>query len=390
MLNGNWHLTVRKFFSRFRKLSRFVIALFLWLHAAFIVNAAPSLAPIASKLNLNVAETALLFLLASAALLSSYGIKNILVDAIYFYCFPFILLFHCTRMAFHMVVAGYRFFWHDEEPFENPLSSLGTIPQKVVFQDVPVQNLGEATSKKFQWRKLASKFSKPFRRFTLLWCLLIALTSHRFLLSAALAVLILHIIRFLLSVLRIAVASTTWSAQLEQSIRTYAEDLIEKVRTAQEITQEMRQTWSGIVALKFGITLLQNRRRVTQWAAYLVALSFLGAYLYLAILFSFAYLGTAHLQGISLSWTSALIDSTFIPLAYADLPQNNWLKLIGGIQAFFVLLVGIGTVFAYLQKKIESLHSVANNLSAKLQQAEIQEKLARMNERFSTPVVPRA
>src|SRR5260370_30946293 len=390
MSNVKWYLASKKFFSCFRKLARFLIARLLWIHAAFIFNATPSLAPISSNLNLNVAEACVLFLLGSTILLSSYGIKSILIDAIYFYRFPFILLFHSARVGLRVIIAGYRLVWRDKEPFGNPLSSIVSIPQKVVPPNAAVQNPEPTTDKKFQWRELAYNFSKPLRRFTILWCLLTVLASHRFLLLLAFAVLILHIVRFLFRVLPIAVASTAWLAQLEQHIRTYAEDLIEKVRTAQEITQDMRQIWSGIVALKFGIALLKNRRRVIQWTTYLGALSFLGAYLYLAVLFSFAYFGAARLQGISLSWTSALVDSTFIPLAYSDLPQNIWLKLLVAIQASFVLLLGIGTIFAYLQKKIESLHAVANDLSAKLQQVEIQEKLARMNERFSAPAIPKA
>jgi hypothetical protein len=339
-------------------------------------------------LSLNLSEATVLFLLTGAAILFSYGATNVFIDVCYIYFFPFILVFYFVWITFRLVIRGYRFVWRDHEPFENPLGIVVSRPQHAATPPPPSSGADvQRDTKSWDWKKGILAFFKPLHQFTLLWCLLLLLTSHRSLLAIALAIVLFHIGRFLLFVIRVAGASTKWLPQLEERIKSYAENLIEKVSAVQEITPDLQQTWSAIVAIQIGISLLENRRRVVQWTMYLGTLFFLGVYLYLALLFSFAYYGTARLQGVSLSWASAAVYSVFIPFAFSDFPANIWVKLIAGVHATVVVLIGLGAIFGYMQKKVNSLHAVAQALNTKLQQPEIKEKLAKMKERFRAPVV---
>jgi hypothetical protein len=94
-----------------RRVCRFSLASFLWLHALFVLNVSPSLAPYAPRLKSNAAELTVLLLLAALTLLASCGIGNVLVDAIYIYFFPFILLFYFALFVFKAIGLGYKAVW---------------------------------------------------------------------------------------------------------------------------------------------------------------------------------------------------------------------------------------------------------------------------------------
>lgn len=323
------------------------------------------------------------------------GIGNVIVDTLYIYFFPFVFLFLLIRLGFRLLGAGYRVVWgRDKEGGSaadlvqklQPLTVPGTV------QPANAPNAASTTPQiegaRFRWRSLAERISLPFRQFTLLWCFLLLLTSRPLLLWVALAIVITHVVRFLIAVTTLVLLSSNWLTEIESKVKKYAEGLIQQVVSAKEITPDMRQTWMYLTVLEVGLTLLRNRRRVMQWTIYLGMLFFSGLYLYLSLLFSFVYYGIARVQDIPYSWTAAAVTSVFIPFAYGDLPHNVWLKLVGGVHAAVIILLGAGTVFGYLQRKLNSLHSAAESLATRLDQEEVRGKLALMKSTFETAPKP--
>jgi hypothetical protein len=53
-----------------------------------------------------------------------------------------------------------------------------------------------------------------------------------------------------------------------------------------------------------------------------------GVYLYLAVLFSFVYVGMSRLEGVQLHWVTALVTSVFIPFQCGDLPNVLGVSLL--------------------------------------------------------------
>jgi len=121
---------------------------------------------------------------------------------------------------------------------------------------------------------------------------------------------------------------------------------------------------------------------------YLGTLFFLGIYMYLALIFSFAYYGVARALNIPYDWTTSIVNSMFMPLTFGSLPSSNWIRALGGVHALAVLALSIGTIFGYIRQKLDSLHDVADELSKRLEQAEVRAKVAEMREKFQPASAP--
>jgi hypothetical protein len=380
-----------QFLRWIRRACRFLLAFFLWLHALFILNVAPSLVPYASRVKSNAAELTVLLLLAALAILASYGIGNVVVDAIYIYFFPFIFLFHCALLLFKGIKRGYEVVWGQDEPLNVSLKQFVIVPQPTLVQAPPTQlAVTEPTERNApaEKRSLFGIILRPFRKFLLLWCLLLLVASHRGLLLIALIVVLFQLCRLLIQVFALAVVSSNWLGELEQRIRGYADDVISKLLRAKEITQDFQQVFWSITAIEIGVSLLRSRRRVVQWTMYLGTLFFLGIYMYLALIFSFAYYGVARALNIPYDWITSIVNSMFMPLTFGSLPSSNWIRALGGVHALAVLALSIGTIFGYIRQKLDSLHDVADELSKRLEQAEVRAKLAEMREKFQPGSAP--
>ncbi|HEX9121627.1 MAG TPA: hypothetical protein VF840_13910, partial [Terriglobales bacterium] len=185
-----------------------------------------------------------------------------------------------------------------------------------------------------------------------------------------------------------AKASGSAGGSLQNQIKRYAEGLIQKAVEASEITEDLRNVWSGLTALQLAATLLQSRRRVMQWAVLLTLISVAGIYIYVAVLFSFGYYGIARLEGLSTRWRDLATISLFIPISYTNLPRTVPFGFLGGIHSVFVLLLGAGTIVGYLQKKLDSVYDTTVSLSSRLQQQELRTKLLEMTEKFQVKTPP--
>jgi hypothetical protein len=370
-----------------RKLTRFVLAILLWLNALLLLKVTPpSLAPLAIRIHLGLGEVTILTLIATSSVLLSYGWKNILVDMLYLYFFPFVLLYYFIRVTFWAGSCFVKAF-SPTSPSQPPPGSALTIQGQgtgpTVSNPQP-QVIGERT---FSVRNIFRHSLRPFFQFTLLWSLLLLLASHRWLLWAALIIVLAHLARTLFKVLVLAVFSIKGLSQLEDRIKKYAENLITKILNAGQIepTQDLRQAWMSISGLQLAIALLRNRQRAVQWMIFIAVLVFGAIYLYIAVLFGFAYYGVARIQLIPYSWGEAFVTSLFILFEVGALPHNIWIQCLGGIHCLFVIMIGAGTIFGYLRKKIDSVYKAADFLNSRFQDEEIRRKIELLNEKFKVP-----
>jgi hypothetical protein len=342
-------------------------------------------------MNLNVGELAVLCLIAALSVLAAYGIGNILVDLIYIYFFPFVLLYYAGRVAYKVVRAVNRVFvrlgTEDVQPLD--INSIPGFPSPTMLPTgSATQGQPAVASAKSTHSGLKNRFQRlitaPFVRFSLLWCVLLLLSTNRKLLWIALAIVLFHIGRALIAIVGVAIFSTNWLSQLEDRIRSKAEAWIENIVAANESAppENLSQTVGALAGLQFALALLRNRQRVAQWAMFLGLLVFVAVYLYLALLFSVAYCGVAKLTHVALSWSDSLVYSIFILFAYSDLPKNAWLKGLAGFHALFVVGLGLTTIFGYLQRKLNSLYSIADALNSRLEQPDVRTKIVVMAEKL--------
>lgn len=378
---------MRRFLGRVRWLTRFALACALWLHAVFVFHApSPNLSGLALRLRLTTSETLVFVLLVSFSLLSAYGFGRLLVDVLYLYGLPFVLLWIAVKWCFRGLVAINKFCMAGTSVD----SALAIATPRVIDASPTVPEAGE---KKFvSWNDLGRTILGPFRRFTLLWCFLLVSTSHKRLLEFALVIVVIHVAFALGAILRVTLFSAGVLADLEVRIRQNTEMLLAKIASVTretEATPDLRTTWTNLNGIKTGLLFLQNRQLVSRWAAVLGS-AFLGCiYLYLALLFSFIYYGVAHVQLVTLNWPIALVTSLFMPFSYTDLPLNFWVKLAGGVHSTVILAIGAGTLVNYVTHKAQDLHRTAVVLSQRFADGEVQAQLLILDEKFKTlPVTP--
>ena len=159
-----------------RRITVFLLAVFLWLHALFILSVPSSLTNrFAHYLHLTTSEAILLSLLVIASLASGSGFWRRFLSLLYIYAFPFVLfwkLLHWSFLGFRWV---HRWLKAQASPFidaplvieqkSSPLTAAAppSAPEKITIKE--------------RAKGIVDFLLRPFQRFTLLWCILL-LTAH--------------------------------------------------------------------------------------------------------------------------------------------------------------------------------------------------------------------
>ena len=382
---GNRRPISCRMLKRIRSLTRFAVALIVWAHAIFLFELPhAALAPLFKRLHTSEGEATVLALIAGFSILASYGWGKVIVDLIYIYFFPFICLWHIARLmvraasALNTLVAPTEAGELSEPPpyyVQIPGPILVATTPKAAQPVLESDSVGRVDDS--FWDKVARHTLRPFRQFTLLWGLLLIFTIHRWLLDAALIVVSVQLLAFLVGILALSFTSHGWFSELSQNFQGEMEKLIDKITQAKHlgVTQEVRNAWASLRYFLIGANFLRDRRRVAQWTVFFGVIVFGVIYLYLAVLFSFEYYGIARWQGIAFDWRDALITSVFLPIYHSDLPHTRLLRLTGGIQWAGLVALGTSTAISVFREKLKPLFVVANTITRKMEEDEVKTTL---------------
>lgn len=378
---------MRPFLNQVRKAVRFILAAVMWLHALFVFHApVPDLSRLGTRIQLTTSEAIVFALLLIFSALATYGWGRLTLDLIYIYFFPFVLLYIVGKWTILALIRVNKFCAAGTSiEFKLPTTPSVKVIQAPAQPPVEPQKAEEIQTR---WEEVRSAVTRPFRRFTLLWCLLLLFTTHRHLLDVALAIVVVHVAFILAAILKVTVFSAGVLTNLEDRIKENTDTLLAKIASVTRetaATNDLRNIWLRIAGIQLGVAALRNKQLVSRWATILGFAFLTIVYMYVAFLFSFIYYGIAHAQSISLPWPSALVTSTFIPFAFGDLPSNIWLKLVGGIQCVIVLAVSASTVIGYMLRKAEGLQQVALVLTDRFAAEDVRARLSILEEKFKTP-----
>lgn len=375
------------FLRNIRVVVRFVAAVLFWLHALFLFYIpAPPIRRWAASLNLNLSEAIVILLLAVLTALSSYGIRKFSVDIAYIYFFPFVALYHAGQLLVS-ILASARQTSRTQEKATAAVAAPGHVAvQGELGSEIP-KRLAVGKRSSLSWSALIANASKPLRQFALLWCLLLLLSSKHALVWLALVVVLLQLSRALYRALTGAVFSLKWLSSIEDEIRTNTQGLLQKLMAVADdvgVDQALKDLVQRAVGVRTALQLLQNRRRV--WVVVSIAsiCTVVVLHLYFSLFFSFAYYGVALVQSIEYSWGESLVNSVFIPFLVSTLPRNIWLKLLGGIQCTLIIAMSFGALFAYVQRKLDAVYDVTQELNARFEAAEVKAKLDRLQQRLTS------
>lgn len=367
-----------------RKITRFSLACFLWLHTLFLLNLPPELlSKLSVWLHLSAVETILFALLMVFAFVSAKGFWHGVANVAYVYFFPFVVFFYVCVGIFYALRAFAR---ATNEPSDDAITKKGLGESGPVVLPVSSEP-SQPINAREKLRKVAGVLFRPFKRFTVLWCLVLATTTHGWILWAALELVLLHLSRAAYIVLKISFFSGGWFGDFEKIVHKNVDEWVTKLHS---VTREsppspdLKNLWTTVKAWERAIRFVQNEALVSKWALLLGSIFFGCVYVYFAFLFSFAYYGIA--RGIALhtlSWLDFLVTSLFIPFFVGALPQNIAIRFLAGLQCIFVLAIGIGSIQKYLRRRIRSISLIAKAIDSRLSDQILQEKKLILEEKYS-------
>jgi len=184
-----------------RKITTFLLAVFLWSHALFILNVQSTfVAKSAQYLRLTISETLLLTLLVIFSFASGSGFWKPFRSVLYIYAFPFVLFWKLLYWFFRALGALHR--WFKAQAYQSAATLV--VEQK----ESPTSPLSSATAPakpgaKERTKEFLDFLLRPFRRFTFLWCILLLSATHIQIVWVCLVVLMVHLARRIFGLLKI-------------------------------------------------------------------------------------------------------------------------------------------------------------------------------------------
>jgi hypothetical protein len=372
--------------ERARKLTTFLLAAFLWAHALFFLNVHSALlSKCIYLLRLTSSEALVFGLLVIFSLLAGSGFWRMVRSLLYIYFFPFALLGYGIYRCFRILRAVNR--WFLAQAPQQPSQSIVIEQKPAATVTAIAASASEPAPDESELWKLLHYLSRPFRKFTLLWCILLLATTHITIVWLCLVVILAQLGRKILLILRVLFFSDPWLRKigpaLFSSIQQALDTLAGVTRDAAP-TNELRNLWNQLKGWRKILDFLKNSYLLSRWAWVLATVFFGSLYAYIAILFSFAYYGIARVSGANLAWPDALVASLFIPFFISDLPRVLALRFLSGIHCTLVVVVGVGTIVNFLRRRLDAVWRAATDLSERLADQSVHEKYIILEQKFST------
>jgi hypothetical protein len=370
-----------------RKLTTFFLAVFLWLHAVLFLEFQSTLVTkLSGLIKLTTSEVVLFSLLVTFSLLAGSGFWRMVLSILYIYFFPFILFWYLLRTLVLLLCLTNA--WFNAQRGRPPVTATITI-QAVTAAPPPLtaSNANTAPKKKNEtlWRYLL----RPFQKFTILWCLLLLVTTHRWILSVCLAVVAAQLARKIFFVLKLLFFSDAWwqkyrhliFASLQKHLQAL-DALTPDVGPSNELKSLFNQLnlWDKI--LRF----LSDPYLMSRWGVLITVVIFGTIYAYFGLLFSFVYHSLAYLFGVSFAWADAIVTSEFMPFLITDLPKVAIIRLVGGIHCALIVTIGVGTVVSFFRRKLDDIRRGAEDMSKRFADQSVREKYLILEQKASTPV----
>jgi hypothetical protein len=385
---------MQKFLRRLREILRFCAGAIFWIHAALLLNLPrPPLEQLGTKFGFSATEMALVGFFVLIALLNGYGIDKFLIDVLYIYFFPFILLYYSAAKSFKILVRSGRFAcrfspseveeasWKEVLRLWIPSAQFAALEssKNSATKSIGAKPSIEPTKASSKWPEKARRsIARPFVSFTAVWCLLALASTNTWILAVSTIVVSLHAIRFFVTVALTAAWLHKRLAGAERRITTYVDRLVQIVLGAPtniDPAANVIQAVSMLALLRTAAFLLLRRSEITFLAMLLGIFAYIVVYLRLALLFGFIYFGCSKLQHLPFGFVDSMTTALFIPLTFGNIPRNNLLELIGGVQTVFAVVLGFGAIKAYIQRKIDIFKKTATDLWTALNEEAVRVRL---------------
>jgi len=358
-----------------RNITRFCLAVFLWSHAFFLLNIQSRVVEyVKGRIHVTTAEAILFVLLLTFSFVAGSGFGQTFINLVYIYFFPFVLLFY----AVYWPIRALRILkLKTVRSADIPAGTLvvQASPASVVLTAPISERKGGVESKVGAALEL---LTRPFRKFTYLWCLLVMLATHKPIVWTALSVLLVQLVGKIYRVVRIFWFSKSFLDQATTAISSFLNDTINKLQSlnfeATPLT-ELKNLLNQVKGFKLILAFVTKSSFFSRLTFALGLLMLVCAHLYFALVFSCVYVGGAKVADLTLTWPNSLAISLFILAYVTELPKTLMLRILGGIHFTLFLALGAGTIVSYFRRQLEPLRSALATVDMRLSDIGLQEKV---------------
>jgi len=363
-----------------RKVIRELLSVTFWVHALCVSNLFRIPSATVSQSATRIAYNVILF---SFILYYSYfsrsGWLSVLYDLVYVFIWPFLTIF---RLGWAGCKAFYKYI--KKRAVLAPVSLITVkpnqpkiIPANGEKQSLPdaIQQIKKATEAQADtfWKKAA----RPFTQFVFLWSILTITLHYKPIILFACAITLAGAFRAVISLWGFLTNTSSWVQQIKDSFIKQLRSKIGLVLAWEEGsgTDTVANEVNGLRVFEavFGF-IADNRTLLSKCTAFVAALITIPFYLYVSLLFASVYFGIARVQGIHFSLWNAIADSLYIPFAFTDLPHSIYIRLIAGLQAIAVTVMGWNIFFRQLSSKLDRVANAADEMRGIFKEEEYRRK----------------
>ena len=343
-----------------RKVIRETLALAFWMHAMYLTG----LLTLPGIANPNLPRYAynsvLLVFIVNYSLFSENGWWSVLFDLIYIYFLPFIYVGKVCQWIAKLSAKSFtsRVIWQNPQLLRIPIN---TVTPHGAPAATKADNSIRSSAKLITSRRAARLFFK----FSLLWSLLILTVNSKIFLSFAVFVTALGASRAIFSLWGLFSGQATWLEKVELAIATVIAQWTAKIEAWDKVSnpEEIRQAINNLKIYRSVLNFIaDNTSFLASWAFTASIVISIPFYCYISLLFSCMYFGIAKISGLNFPIQQALVDSLFMPFAWSSLPPNLLIKLIAGMQATCVSIIGYNILFRHIGNRLVTITKAAMKL----------------------------
>jgi len=192
-----------------RRATTLLLAVSLWLHALFFLNfQSPLLSRVGLLLHLTTSEAILSGLLVIFSFLAASGFWRMLRSLAYIYFFPFVLLWYFLYLCV-LVIRHVTRWMAARGPGERRDLTLVDQRAQAAAPVQPARPAPEPLKGKAS-AGVVRFLSRPFRHFTVLWGVLLLVTTHLVVVWLCLIVLLLQLARKIFFICKVLLFSDPW------------------------------------------------------------------------------------------------------------------------------------------------------------------------------------
>ena len=344
----------KKLASQLRKTIRLGAAILIWLNALAIFR--PSI-PLQSYLDFTARHVGIeplslsvLALITALSIASAYGFKNFALDFLYVWLFPFISVWYSAKALFALFKLLHRGVRVVAPTPDATMNISETIPLflsiKPIHTDgIPAQGTG-ATSAPGEGgggkcsRTKKTRFwilERVLGRSTLLWGLLVYVSSSHTLISVGLAGVLFGLIRDNLRLWFGASSIKRINDEIHKNASEWLSRIAEATRRQNQINPASPLNRAGSFFLLKGLVNAVAKTREASEVLILITLIAFGLlYVWLSLAFYFLYVGIAKLTMLPSDWPK-WSDSLLFPIMGANLARSPILTVFVVCQYFEIL-----------------------------------------------------